>query len=274
MTGGIAIAALVGLAVGAGIVYWLMRQSLSQQDFQHGKELRRCREDLERDFELRMQAAIEPIQRQRDRDVAQLREEVQRLKMRLATPPSPGSEPGAPEPVTPAPAPALPDPWNDRRARQTAVPEPTPVPAPAPSPAPAPAPAPAPVAMAPPKADPPSTIAPSSTTSRSLAAINLWSVRVRRQGLRADTRKQLNAVAKLARDRDVSVRLAAIRALGTSGALEALPFLTRALRDRNLAVVRAATVALNRYRNMSIPMPIASKAPKARNAKVARAGKP
>lgn len=279
MTVGIIVAALLGLGIGAGLVYWLMQQRLTAQGFQHEKDLRRNREDLERDFELRMQAAIEPIQRQRDRDVSQLQAEIARLRARSTDPASP-----SPEPVpTPAP-PALPDPWGGDRALATPTPEPVPAPAPEPTPVPAPP------ETVEPSSEEVSVVADSDSDADSsdganhaadligpaasdkaavIAQIATWSGRVKRQGLRAEDHKQLQEMARLTRDRDVAVRIAAIEALGQSGAAAARPLLEGALRDPNLSVVRAAAIALDRCRT---PGPKAPKAPspKAPNAKPQR----
>ncbi|GAB4340869.1 MAG: hypothetical protein Fur0042_01920 [Cyanophyceae cyanobacterium] len=259
MTVGIIVAALLGLGIGAGLVYWLMQQRLAAQGFQHEKELRRTREDLERDFELRMQAAIEPIQRQRDRDVAQLQAEIARLRSRptdSSDPSSPVTAPApAPAPVPPTP-PALPDPWGGDR--------PTPAPTPAPESAPEPVletPLPEPAAEIAPSPEP---IAPEAPEPAAIAQIAAWSERIKRQGLRADDQKQLQEMARLTRDRDVQTRIAAIKALGLCGSPAARPILEAALRDPSLSVIRAATVALGRCRAIAPQPQPKAKAPNAK----------
>lgn len=278
MTVGIIVAALLGLGIGAGLVYWLMQQRLAAQGFQHEKELRRTREDLERDFELRMQAAIEPIQRQRDRDVAQLQAEITRLRSRPTDPsnPAPVAAPApAPEPPTP---PALPDPWGgDRRAPET-TPAPTPEPAPepileTPEPEPVIAPEPEPEIVPEPSPEPIASETPeTSETSEpaAIAQIAAWADRVKRQGLRIDDQKQFQDMARLSRDRDVTTRIAAIEALGRCGSPAARPILEAALRDPSLSVIRAATVALDRCRAIAPQSRPKAKPPKAPNAKPQR----
>jgi outer membrane biosynthesis protein TonB len=282
MTVGIIVAALLGLGIGAGLVYWLMQQRLAAQGFQHEKELRRTREDLERDFELRMQAAIEPIQRQRDREVAQLQAEVARLRSQSTAPVASGNGPVA-APVTPTP-PALPDPWGgDRRAPET-TPAPTPEPAPepileTPEPEPEPVIAPEPepeIAIEPSPEPSPEPIASetpeTSETSEpaAIAQIAAWADRVKRQGLRAEDQKSFQEMARLSRDRDVTTRIAAIEALGRCGSPAARPLLEAALRDPSLSVIRAATVALDRCRAIAPQPRPKAKPPKAPNAKPPR----
>lgn len=64
-----------------------------------------------------------------------------------------------------------------------------------------------------------------------------------RDGLQA-----LQALGSLTLDLDASVRAAAVAALGRIPSAEAIPYLERALRDSDLAVVAAASEAISRYK--------------------------
>ncbi|MEO1403091.1 MAG: HEAT repeat domain-containing protein [Cyanobacteria bacterium J06635_1] len=60
----------------------------------------------------------------------------------------------------------------------------------------------------------------------------------------------LPKLAKLSKDADPTVRLAAIQALGKTGSIKAIPFLRQALRDVNRDVVAAANAGLNRFKGI------------------------
>ena len=63
-----------------------------------------------------------------------------------------------------------------------------------------------------------------------------------------DSLDALQALGNLSLDLDATVRAAAVGALGGIPSADAIPYLERALRDRDLDVVRAASEAISRYK--------------------------
>lgn len=114
---------LLGIVIGAAVGFSLMRQRLTQLTRLHENELRRLREDLERDFQLRLDTTVKSMQQNA------------RVESRPVAPAVPSPAPRPASPPT-----AAPDPWDDRPLAATPAPA-TPAaatPEPAPSPAPVP----------------------------------------------------------------------------------------------------------------------------------------
>ena len=66
---------IVGLAVGAGLTYLFIQKQLNDLKEAQKSRVRQVREDMERDFELRIQTAVQAVQAERDRTVKQLRDD-------------------------------------------------------------------------------------------------------------------------------------------------------------------------------------------------------
>lgn len=276
---------LLGIVIGAAVGFGLLRQRLTQLTRLHENELRRLREDLERDFQLRLDTTIKSMQQNA------------RSESRPVTPP-----PAVLSPAAPAPPPAAaPDPWDDRPMPATPAPA-TPVasmPAPIPSPEPVP-PAPVspqadqviPVVDAPPLDAEPAAPPPVATPTASpapvmpaapdapaapaapspISAAKAVQLCAQVPGASSDQRVQiatqlgevldqgggaaiarvLPTLVQLAGDRTATVRVAAIQSLAGITDAEAIAALTRALRDPSPAVMRAASAALQAHKGKPI----------------------
>ncbi|WP_049558338.1 HEAT repeat domain-containing protein [Limnoraphis robusta] len=71
-------------------------------------------------------------------------------------------------------------------------------------------------------------------------------------GLRTEIQQAIPTLAKLSQDSNPQVRQDAVKALGEIKSEKVIPFLQRALRDSNYAVVRAATVALEKFKSYPV----------------------
>ena len=71
-------------------------------------------------------------------------------------------------------------------------------------------------------------------------------------GLRTEIQQAIPTLAKLSQDSNPQVRQDAVKALGEIKSEKVIPFLQRALRDSNYAVVRSATVALEKFKSYPV----------------------
>ncbi len=71
-------------------------------------------------------------------------------------------------------------------------------------------------------------------------------------GIRTEIQQAIPTLAKLSQDANPQVRQDAVKALGAIKSEKVIPFLQRALRDSNYAVVREATVALEKFKSYPI----------------------
>ena len=269
---------IVGLAVGAGLTYLFIQKQLNDLKDAQKSRVRQVREDMERDFELRIQTAVQAVQAERDRTVKQLRDDYEQRITLLQSQQSPTGSASAPSASVAAPAP-LADPWDNRRA---AAPEPALEPAPA---APEPKPTPEPVAESvveepiveepiaeeeTPATEP--SIEPSIEASEKVVEAAGIGVSVAKPAIAqlkqncyssdpevrsqvaveladhlmgAETEQSLALLEKLAGDRQAVVRIAAMETLADAQIPDTIPVLSQALRDANPAVVRIASKGLD-----------------------------
>ncbi len=250
--------AIVGLVIGAVVTYLLIQSQLKGLNDAHKAQTRRLREDLEQDFALRMQTAIQSAQADHDRTVKQIQDDYEQRIALLesqsgATSAAPSS---APKP-SPAPAP-LSDPWDNRS--RAVDPPPAPVATPAPEPVAAPAPAPEPE---PAEEEPVIIVAPvisrpaiaqlkqacnsADPEVRALVADELADHLVGSEAVQS-----IALLEKLAGDRQASVRVAALETLAAAQIPDTIPLLTKALRDASPAVVRIASKGLQGMKGEAI----------------------
>ncbi|MGD1852132.1 MAG: HEAT repeat domain-containing protein [Cyanophyceae cyanobacterium] len=247
---------VVGLAVGAGLMYLFIQSQLKQIKDSHEAQVRRMREGMEQDFTLRLDTAVKGAQVDRDRTIQQVRNDYeQRIAMMQsgaaitgAAPQSTTTTPGTPAATTaPAPTP-LADPWDNRRngpqspAPDAATPAPSPESA-APTAVPSPAPEPiAPIAPAAPK--------PAIAQLKRACAADDGEIRAQAARelanhlMGAEAENSLTLLETLAGDRQATVRIAALETLADAQIPDTIPMLEKALNDANPAVVRVASKGL------------------------------
>ncbi|MEM9245944.1 MAG: hypothetical protein AAGA67_09420 [Cyanobacteria bacterium P01_F01_bin.153] len=156
---------VVGLAVGAGLMYLFIQSQLKQIKESHEEQVRRMREGMEQDFALRLETAIKGAQTDRDRSIQQVKDD---YEQRITQMEAGATGTAAPKPATETPAPApVTDPWDSRR---NIAPSPSPAPVAA---TPVPAKAPAPPALV------PEPVAPKPAIAQLKQAVNAGDSEVR-----------------------------------------------------------------------------------------------
>lgn len=284
------LALLVGVLIGAAVVYFVMQARLQERvavsqgsqnradrlSEQHQQELNvrlaEQRSQLEADCEQRLTVKVEQYQNEHAQQLAALEAEYEARLNALRTPGTPSTSTRASTSASPAiatgtvlgataGAAVLPDPWESSSA----------VSAPAP-------------AAAPPqtdtvtesniveKSDSPELSDPAPMPPLPSTAAKPVPVHTEAQALGAaaaispkETAQALPRLGKLSKDPDPTVRLAAVQALQQSGSAKAVPLLKQALRDPDGDVVAAASAALSRFKGMPRPKPQKAKKKRPKN---------
>ncbi|MEM6502004.1 MAG: HEAT repeat domain-containing protein [Cyanobacteria bacterium P01_C01_bin.89] len=239
---------VVGLAVGAGLMYLFIKSQLKQIQESHEGQVRRMREGMEQDFALRLETAIKGAQADRDRSIQQVKDDYEQRIAQMQAGATNATGTAAASKPAPTPAP-LADPWDNRRNIES-TPSPAPVAA---TPAPAPAPSdPEPPATATPEISSPDPVAPKLAIAQLKQAVNADDSEVRAEVaselahhlMGAEAEQSLALLEKLAGDRQAEVRIAALETLAEAQIPHTIPVLEKALRDANPAVMRVASRGL------------------------------
>ena len=99
----------------------------------------------------------------------------------------------------------------------------------------------------------------SDTNFRQQAATNIMEM-VASGNINKEAQKAIPVLGKLSQDSDPSIRKIAIEALGNIQSSQVLPFIRQALRDTDSDVIKAASIAISKFK--SYPVPDNNKLPK------------
>jgi type II secretory pathway pseudopilin PulG len=258
------LALIIGILIGAAIVYLLLqrtlqqreralqqsRRQLTQLEQEHKQLLSRVPPQSQADYENKLADIIERYQDEANEQLNALRAEYEAriavIEHALPGPVPDGLNPPASETSAAAAAPPIPDPWTELATESRSAPVEA---------APAAVPA---ATAATPWGDLARQLPGMSPDERQQAALALG------QEMALNRRAAASALAglsKLTKDPDPTVRLSAVRALQQTASPKAVPMLRQALRDPDSQVVAAATAALERFKGVG-PARTAKKPPK------------
>ncbi|MEB3272774.1 MAG: HEAT repeat domain-containing protein [Prochlorothrix sp.] len=256
------IVGLLGFGAGVGGSYALLEKRLNQQERSNQTRLNQEQAKLEQDYKERLLASTEEIKAQYETRIQQLEDQV----ASAAAPATPAVAPPAPSSLEQSPAPAESAPAESASTESAPA-----VPVAEPEPAPVAAPAAAldlvmAAAAVRPSAPGAAILDPASQVRDPEDGVRLALA----ETLAAAVADQPPAVAlqhlpwlgQLSRDLNPGVRYAAIVGLGKLQSPKVLPFLRQGLRDSDVAVVKAASSAIDRFRSTAKAKP-----PKAKKAK-------
>lgn len=253
---------VIGLASGAGVVYWLMKQQVDrqQQEIQQGQrvlqEVSAAQEarkqelvaSLEADYRKRLENETTALSQQHDATVQTLQQDIDRLKAELsdataapdipAVVPAPTVAPPADVPAPPtaepeeaiAPAESAPRSWQDMLAALDAYRRPAGV------------------------QQLTQQIYHPDATVRQQAAIAIGQFTAQRP-VTGEVEQLIPTLATLSRDADPGVREAAVQSLSTIRSDKVIPLLEQSLRDTHGSVVKAASNAIAQYKSFRLASP-------------------